>query len=113
VSTVKKPFGFAVVPWTVHQFSLVLVRVVPGQGQRFCIELTPSTGQRFSAGRVCWAWVRGSQPPAPEAGRPSCRCELFAQASARVRGGQRGRSRSVTSPESSKRARSRLIERCN
>jgi hypothetical protein len=37
VSTVKKPFGFAVVPWTVHQFSLVLVRVVPGQGQRFAL----------------------------------------------------------------------------
>ena len=85
----------------------------PWPGSKVCIELTPSTGQRFSAGRVCWAWVRGSQPPAPEAGRLSCRCGLFAQASARVRSRQCGRSRSVTGPESSKRAPTRRSERCN
>jgi hypothetical protein len=35
---VKKPFGFAVVTWTVHQFSLVVVWVVPGQGHGVYIE---------------------------------------------------------------------------
>src|SRR5580704_4240899 len=37
---VKKPFGFAVVTWTVHQFSLVVVRVVPGTTVRVC-DLVP------------------------------------------------------------------------
>ena len=36
---VQEPFRFAVVIWAVHPLSLVIVRVVPGQGYEEYVEL--------------------------------------------------------------------------